>query len=423
MERSFTLDDFKFPGVALNHDNTYFGFGSKKAAETPLNFDEMADATAFPFAKQKAEDVTENIEISKIDYDLKLKVSAGVTITLPTANVRDGIYVTFFPNFTSNEKATITDSTNTWTLESTTNLTLTFDGTKWKRNNYSLNDKINIMLNSCYTDRDLRKVLFDLGDIEADDWTEITCLQVMEALHNRCQNDDFSGLGLGDFIEHDTIVVPSCSVTDLNGSTYTWGLVDGKVQKGGGELTITKNTVYHPTKIRIANFGNIHGGSGKILFEYNQIPFNGKISVQGSGFTFNKSSVYQWLNTSYYPVLNSALGGYIQKTSRYFFQYNSTGEHVSDGCYLFFPDSSEVAGYPVIGNNDYAIYQYSRWGIYANKPSLVKKRNKTVPYNWWLSSGCSGGYGNNFAYVDIDGNFSYSAANNDYGCSPAFYIG
>ena len=421
MDKSFDLDNFKFPGVAgISHNADYYGFGTNKASGTPLNFDEMADDTALCFAKQRAEVVSGNMTITKIDYDIKLIVENGVEVTLPTTNVPNGISATFIPNFAENESATIKIPSHTWELDYTTSLTLSFDGTTWKKNSLYLpereeredmRNKINIMLNSCYTGRDLRKVLFELGDFNGDgisNYEEITCPQVMEKLHIRCQNNNFSGLGLGDWVDHDSITIPPCLVTRPGeSSTKWWGSVEnyGFIFIGNstadGTYTLAKNDIYHNTRLRIASFGcgydNFNSNS-TILFEYENIPFegymNGLSTSSGDARNFVKSSLYQWLNYSFYNALNESLGNSIIQVSRYF--YKGQQSMILDstvGTHIFLPDSSEVFGYHVLmPNNNYNVSWstgfYSQWPIYSVKSQERKKNDNGFPGNWWLSS-CS----------------------------------
>ena len=450
MDKSFDLDNFKFPGVAgISHNADYYGFGTNKASGTPLNFDEMADDTALCFAKQRAEVVSGNMTITKIDYDIKLIVENGVEVTLPTTNVPNGISATFIPNFAENESATIKIPSHTWELDYTTSLTLSFDGTTWKKNSLYLpereeredmRNKINIMLNSCYTGRDLRKVLFELGDFNGDgisDYEEITCPQVMEKLHIRCQSGDFSGLGLGDWVDHDSITIPPCTVTDPHdNSSIKWGF-NGlsnirKITSEDGTFTLNKNDIYKNTRLRIASFGCNYGekyttsyNDPVILFEYENCPFHGAITNQSSNVNdnnFGLSCLKQWLNNTFYTALKESIGDYIVDCRRCFFKGAQDPNLVT--LKIFLPDASEVFGYPVCYYNQfYSVYYYSQWPIYTIKPKTKLKKYNGGENPYYLSSfaGSTNVFGR-FACSYQGYSCSESGTANN-GISPAFCIG
>ena len=427
MEKSYKLSDFKFPGISgLEHNASYFGFGED--TDTALTYDQLADDLAMGFAKQEAVEIDQDIEITELEYDIKFLINAGYTLTLPTEDIKVGRSVTIVPRFINGtsedatEEAFVTDGTNSWIIEEHTDLNLIWNGYSWKEQNYTLRDKINLVISSCYTGRDLRKVLFDLGDISADHYENITFAEVMKALHNRCQNNNFSGLGIGDWVDHDTITVATYSVTDPgNSNTYTYGYnTSGYIGSSGSAFTLTRDDNYHNTRIRIAGFdtyyniGSAANTSHHILFEYENCPFRGVINPSNYNYKgFEDSCLYQWLNNSYYNALNTAIGGYIMTTNKYYEYNNSTSSYSSASGYIeskiFLPTEREVYGHASHSYNGTDSYGTStpQWPIYNLRPEKRVKLYNGSRCGYWLSSCCCSHI---YGFVDV----SDSGASNCY---------
>lgn len=452
MTKNFTLDKFKFPGIAgLEYKSEKAGFGTD--TDSALTYNEFAENSAMPFTKQVAEEVTQDIEIEKLDYDVKLLLSANCTITLPTSSsIKNGRQVTIIPRFVTSgqeddeEDAVVTDGTNSWIIEEHTDLILVWNGFSWKESNYTLREKINTVINSCYTGRDLRKVLFELGDIQAEHYSDIQFYQVMDALHKRCEDSDFSGLGLGDYIDHPSITVLTCNVSDVGGNgNKVWGYnsANSSVQENGEEKTFNKDEEVNNTRIRISGFNtysaNAGNTKGHILFEYENCLFQGKINFsQSSVGGYPSSCLCQWLNNAFYESLKAVMNksddgtdlsdeekdsereNYIMPTKRSYSTIYNGWSGAEGTYYVFLPSVAEVAGYPAGAYNSYG-NSYPKWPIYS---VACKKRRKTlnsVADPWWLADPYSetNGY---FIYLNDNGCFNMNDATEVEGIAPAFCI-
>lgn len=446
MTKNFTLDDFKFPGITgLEHNSKFFGFGTDTNAS--LTFNEFSDNSALPFTKQYGEEVTTDIEIEKIDYDVKLLLSAGKTITLPTSGIKDGRQVIVIPRFISadhedeTENGIVKAGSDVWYIEEHTDLTLIWNGYSWKEPNYALRTKVNSLITSCYTGRDLRKVLFDLGEIPAEHYTEITCAQVMDALASKCERNDFTGLGLGDWVDHDSIIVPTANVSDPgNSMQYTWGMSTGGyigISSAGGstEFNLVKNETYKNTRLRISGFdtyylfGDVSTDKHHILFEYENIPFKGQINKEGSIIGgYPSSCLKQWLETSYYEALNASLNNHILKIRRPYLTSKTSYEGEFGEYSIFVPTVAEIAGYPAGTYSEAWGNSLPQWAIYNVNPNKRNKRFNNARFWWWLGD-ISASTDLHFVNSDSNGTFGHQIVNyaddgtsTSGGVSPAFCI-
>lgn len=459
-EKSFllasALEDggFRFPNIdSLTNKSEAFGFGQDTESKNPLSHQELANNLALPFSEQFAKAITEDTTITAIDHDLKLSVPNGVTVTLPTSNVKNGIRVTFIPNFNEDtNEAFVKDETHTWKLEPNSALEIFWNGRAWKSSEYTWKENFNRMTPTCYTGRDLRKVFFDLGEIVADSYEDITIAQIVAALHARCDTafDDeanrFAGLGLGDYFwlgssdgskadGKGSITLTSASGIsnpDSASTKFSWGY-DASADTFTNGYTASKTIPSNYTKVVIMGFdtyynmGEPQNTKHHITFQFERMIWKGPMNTTDTSTGgFAASSGHQFMNNTaggVLKMLNDILGeAHIMSTCHpYRTVYNTdTADWTNDK--VFLPSVVEVFGAPMrLFDTHCWGDSFPQWALYSLRPDLRLKLYNGSRW-WWWSASLSYWTGSFVSASHYGYTVSAAAFDADGGFAPAFNI-
>lgn len=426
---------FRFPNIdSLDYKSDSFGFGSDTDSGNALSHNQMADNMALPFVESYGKTITEDTTITDLDHDVKLVVSAGISVTL-SATPNAGTKVAFIPAFISgtsentNLRATIVASGTTYYLLGNNVITLVYNGQSWKQTNYSDKYNLKLMTPSCYMGRDLRKVLFDLGEISGvSSYTKVTRTQIVNALSARCtrsysdRNERFAGLALGDYFWLGSSGSDladgggSLTLSSLSGVTnpddtdtsLTWGS-NGTYFTAGQTGNMTISSGY--TKVVICGFdtyyrtGSIDNSKHHITFQFESVLCRSLMNNTDTGTGgFPSSCLHQFLNGTtggVYKMISDIIGtSHIMSTNHpYRTVYNTdTASWVSD--YVFLPSVTEVFGYPARVYDTHCWGDsFPQWPIFAACPEKRLKFYQGSRWWWWL------------------GSLAYTASSNFVGCS------
>lgn len=227
-----------------------------------------------------------------------------------------------------------------------------------------------------------------------------TAVQAFAKLKEKSDAGDFSGLGIGDYINIPSIVISG--------------------------NTITYNSTYENLRAEIVAFDQYYR-NGDTDITYHHIIMQMKNCPVTHRMNASNDNTGGWASSELKTYLSNTVAGAIEdaigislKTIRRMLSTHSSGAWLAEKCFL--PSEVECIGTKAWSDNyGYTVGNCRQWAMFQLRPDrLIKFYNGAR--QWWWTCSDSTSYSPCFVGVSTSGDFGNSGASTDYGVPFAFAI-
>ena len=227
-----------------------------------------------------------------------------------------------------------------------------------------------------------------------------TAVQAFAKLKEKSDAGDFSGLGIGDYINIPSIVI--------------------------GGNTISYNDTYQNLRAEIVAFDQYYRNSDgditnhHIIMQMKNCPFTHRVNASNDntgGWASGELKTY--LSNTVAGAIEDAIGISLKTISRILSTHGSWA-WLAEKCFL--PSEVECIGTKAWSDNyGYTVGNCRQWAMFQLRPDRLIKFYNGIRYWWWTCSD-STSYSAGFVIVNDYGHFSYYNASYDSGVPFAFAI-
>ena len=227
-----------------------------------------------------------------------------------------------------------------------------------------------------------------------------TAVQAFAKLKEKSDAGDFSGLGIGDYINIPSIVI--------------------------GGNTISYNDTYQNLRAEIVAFdqyyrnGNTDITEHHIIMQMKNCPLTHRINESNDNTDgWASSELKRYLSNTVAGAIEDAIGISLKTISRILSNHNNWS-WVAEKCFL--PSEVECIGTKAWSDNyGYTVGNHRQWAMFQLRPDRLIKFYNGVRQWWWTCSDSTSD-STSFVVVTYAGNINYYDASNNYGVPFAFAI-
>ena len=397
-----TLDALKVPGIPEYTPP----FGTKKGDMESLTTMEVNNNALMPFANRRPFIIDEQTV-----YELSDKVERDATfiaIVRPIfVDVRTvtstfkGVELKFVNDCGTDMQVEYSTASGTKYADVQKGVTLVLEAID-NQGHFKVSENSSLELtlgrnftNSLLTERNLVDVLGASGNS-----TSARVQDAFAKLQAKTSRGDFSGLGLGDYID-----IPSITF----------------------DQTLTHNASYENLRVQIIAFDyfkNYYNTTHHVVMQFKHIPFNKEInSASTNTGGYPATSLANYLSTTFGAGLEAAMGIYCLPINQYF-QTAATTWSNSTAYKVFLPTENQLIGHKGSSTvaTDTVSYELGQFPYYAINPKGLIKNIDGLIGSYWTASPLFAD-SDTFAAVDSYGRVDYSYADYDgFGVAPVFCI-
>lgn len=227
-----------------------------------------------------------------------------------------------------------------------------------------------------------------------------TAVQAFAKLREKSDAGDFSGLGIGDYIDIPSIVI------------------DG--------TTISYNNTYENLRAEIVAFDQYYRNGDTaityhhIIMQMKNCPFTHRVNATDTNTGgYNASELKTYLKNTVTPAIATAIGSSLKNMQRIISTHGSWA-WVTEACFL--PSEVECIGTKAWSDNyGYTVGNSRQWAMFQLRPDRLIKFYNGARQTWWTCSDFTNN-SKDFVQVFSNGGINNSLASNALGIPFAFAI-